>query len=120
MKTTIFKPGVFSLFFIALLMYLSCNKQNYIDVVPLQKISACGVNDPLNELTWLNELVIQSNTDKSGNYIGNIWIKNYQDKDIIVTDMSLGSGNNYFETDIGLRYTFFNDKTLSVRNNSAY
>lgn len=28
----------------------------------------------------------------------------------------IGSGNNYFETDIGLRYIFFNDKSSSNRS----
>lgn len=88
MKRTIFRPGVFSLFMIALMMYLSCNKQNNTAVIARQKISASGENNHLNELKWLKQPVIHSNNNKSGNYTGNILIKNYQDKDTNVPNMS--------------------------------
>jgi len=98
MKRKIFRPGVFSLFMIALMMYLSCNKQNNTEVVPRQKISAMSESNPLNELRWVKQPVIQSNNYKSGNYTGNIRIKNHRDKDMIMTDPSLSSCRIAFRT----------------------
>lgn len=96
MKRTIFRPGVFSLFMIALMMYLSCNKQNNTEVVLRQKISASGGNEPHNESKWLKEPVMQAN-NKSANYMGNIRIKNYHDKDTLLTYKHLGSGGIAFQ-----------------------
>ncbi|MEK7718447.1 MAG: hypothetical protein AAB347_02370, partial [Bacteroidota bacterium] len=45
------------------------------------------------------ELANQSLNDKTGNYVGSIWIITYEGSDIIVTDMALGSG--------GILYYFF-------------
>lgn len=74
MKKIIFKPGVLSIFFLALMMYLSCQKQNDNDVATLQRISASGVKVPLNEIKWLNKQAAKSNNIKPGNYLSNIWI----------------------------------------------
>jgi hypothetical protein len=78
------------------LLILSCyknEKDNYI--APCGKIkgfSACGVDDIGNNLKWLNDIIVTSKNDKTGNYLGRIWYKKYNNQDIIVTDMSLGSG----------------------------
>ncbi|HBE41811.1 MAG TPA: hypothetical protein DDW27_11520 [Bacteroidales bacterium] len=78
------------------MLFLSCDKtenDNYI--APCGKIincHACGVDDVGNNLKWLNDLIVTSQNDKTGNYLGRIWYKKYNDQDIIVTDMSLGSG----------------------------
>jgi len=63
MKTFILKPGVLSLFFIALMIYLSCQKQNHDEMVSFQKINSSGVNEPLKELKLPNAFVIKSITD---------------------------------------------------------
>ena len=86
------------------ILILSCDKNqkgNYI--APCSKIidfHACDVDDIGNNLKWLNDIILISKTDKTGNYLGRIWYKKYDNQDIIVTDMSLGSG--------GLAYHTFN------------
>ena len=76
------------------LVLLSCEKEdNYIE--PKNKISACGYDDPLNQLQWLNEMANKALIDNSGNYQGSIWIVSLTEADCIVTDMSLGSGGVY-------------------------
>jgi hypothetical protein len=94
----------FILIGIITLLILSCDKNekdNYI--APCGKIidfRACDVNDIGNNLKWLNDIIVTSKNDKSGNYLGRIWYKKYNEQDIIVTDMSLGSG--------GVAYYCFN------------
>ena len=63
------------------------------------EVEACGVSDPLNNLFWLKEIVDSENQNDI-EYMGAIWLKQYQDLDFFVTDMSLGSG--------GLAYCTFN------------
>lgn len=75
---------------------LSCEKEGNNYIKPLKEISACGYDDPLNQLEWLNELANKSLDDKTGNYIGSIWLITYENSDIIVTDMALGSGGIAF------------------------
>lgn len=75
------------------------NEEPAIPVIPINPIKACDSEDPLNELDWLNEFVSNALADKSGNYLGNIWIFRFSDNDIIATDMALGSG--------GILYHFF-------------
>ena len=43
-------------------------------------------------------MITKAENDKTGNYIGTIWLIKYKGKDIFVTDMALGSGGiaNYF------------------------
>lgn len=85
-------------FLLAVLFLNSCKKETDSYVAPLKQISACGMNDPLNDLKWLNELANKSKVDKSGNYQGNIWIKNYLNNDVIITDFALNSGGIAFHT----------------------
>lgn len=35
--------------------------------------SACGINNPKENIEWLANLIKKAETDKSGNYIGTIW-----------------------------------------------
>lgn len=81
---------------------LSCKKEHNNYIKPLKEISACRKADPLNQLEWLNKLANKSLHDKTGNYIGSIWVITFENSDIIVTDMSLGSG--------GIMYYFFDCK----------
>ena len=61
-------------------------------------VAGCNVNKDEN-LSWLDNLIDLSKTDKTGNYWGCIWLENYKGKDIYVTNMMLGSG--------GVMYWFF-------------
>ena len=63
-------------------------------------VKACGIEDIGNNLPWLNDIITTSIDDKTGNYFGKIWCKNYNGQDYIVTNMALGSG--------GLAYHTFN------------
>lgn len=78
------------------LFSLSCKKDDSTYIKPLKEISACGTEDPLNQLEWLHKLANKSLYDKTGNYIGSIWIITYENSDIIVTNMALGSGGIYW------------------------
>ncbi len=79
---------------LSVLFVLSCEKEdNYIE--PLNDISACGYSDPINQLTWLNEIANKATTDNSGNYLGSIWIVKQGKTDCIITDMAFGSGGIY-------------------------
>jgi len=87
------------------LLLLSCNSdfQNintdyYSDFQSTNTDNVCGCGQPQKELPWLKELIIKAETDKTGNYWGTIWLLNYKEQDIFVTDMMLGSGGiaNYF------------------------
>ena len=63
------------------------------------EIMACGVTHPEKNLPWLAELIEKAETDKTGNYLGRIWLEKFKGDDIFVTDMMLGSG--------GIAYWFF-------------
>lgn len=81
---------------LSILIIFSCNdkeEDNYI--VPINNISACECDDPLNQLEWLNEIANKALIDKTGNYQGNIWIVSQEATDYIITDMMLGSGGVY-------------------------
>jgi hypothetical protein len=92
------------------LLNLSCdNQKEDTYLAPCGKIvafNACGVNDIGNNLTWLNDIINSSKNDKTGNYIGRIWFKRYNNQDVIVNDMALGSG--------GLAYHSFNCSGVSI------
>ncbi|MCF6333840.1 MAG: hypothetical protein L3J11_11200 [Draconibacterium sp.] len=83
------------LFVVIAFFTLSCEKDEDTYIKPLKEINACGYDDPLNQLEWLHEIAYKSLNDKTGNYIGSIWIITHENKDIIVTDMALGSGGIY-------------------------
>ena len=53
--------------------------------------NACGITDIGNNLAWLNQLIVRSLNDQSLDYVGRIWVKNYDGQDYLVTDMPLGS-----------------------------
>ena len=66
----------------------------------INAICACGVSDPARDLPWLAELIEEAKTDNTGNYVGVIWLEDYNRQDVFVTNMMLGSG--------GLLYHVFN------------
>ena len=86
------------------LLLLSCDKKepdNYLaQCGKIINFHACGVDDIGNNLKWLNDIIVNSKNDKTGNYLGRIWYKKYNNQETIVTDMSLGSG--------GVAYYCFN------------
>lgn len=88
--------SMFLLIFVILILILSCDKnEKDTYLAPCGKIiefQACGVNDIGNNLLWLNDIINTSKSDKTGNYLGRIWYKKYNNQEIIVTDMILGSG----------------------------
>jgi hypothetical protein len=98
MKTRI----IFLLIGIISLLILSCDKKGKDNfTAPCGKIvdfHACGVDDIGNNLKWLNDIIVTSKTDKTGNYLGNIWYKKYNNQDFIVTNMMLGSGGLMYHT----------------------
>jgi len=80
--------------FCSVLFFNSCKKE------PKEKATnACGVIDPAKNITWLVELIEKAKTDKTGNYLGEIWLEKFKGQDIFVTNMMLGSG--------GVMYWFF-------------
>ena len=85
---------------------LACKKEHNNYIKPLKEISACGKKDPLNQLEWLNKLANKSLDDKTGNCIGSIWIITNKNSDIIITNMSLGSGE-FFDIYLTVMVTRF-------------
>jgi hypothetical protein len=76
----------------------------------------CGVNNPIKDIEWLASLVSKATNDTTGEYSGNIWITTYENKDYIISDMSMGFGGNIFrcyncrgEIDNVSDYNFFNN-----------
>lgn len=77
----------------------SCQNKDKIEIPAIdENIKACGIKQPQKNLPWLKELIKKAETDKTGNYLGTIWLIRYKERDIFVTDMALGSGGiaNYF------------------------
>lgn len=61
--------------------------------------TACGVSNPKENLRWLNDLIKKSESDKTGNYLGTIWLVEDEENDIFITNMMMGSG--------GIAYYYF-------------
>ncbi|MDR0795771.1 MAG: hypothetical protein LBE79_06950 [Tannerella sp.] len=68
--------------------------------------SSCDSKD--ENPPWLTKLIELSKTDKTGNYIGSIWLEKYKGQDIYVTNMGFGSG--------GVAYYFFDSSGASIIN----
>jgi hypothetical protein len=64
-----------------------------------ENIIACGVTNPGKNLAWLASIIEKAQEDTTGNYLGVIWLENYNGQDVFVTNMMLGSG--------GLAYHIF-------------
>ncbi|RIH65506.1 hypothetical protein D1164_10330 [Mariniphaga sediminis] len=65
----------------------SCiEKDNETYVTPLKEINACGNEDPLNSLEWLNARVLSESNPRDSEYVKSVWIKEYKGNDIIVID----------------------------------
>jgi hypothetical protein len=81
------KHTILSLLFCFLLLSCDRNKTAVDD-----EITACGVSQPQKKLEWLVKLIDKANTDITGNYIGTIWLEEYNNQDFFVTNMGIGSG----------------------------
>lgn len=57
-----------------------------------ENMFACGVSNPQKNIRWLKELIEKAEVDKTGNYLGTIWLEKYAGEDVFVIDMALGSG----------------------------
>lgn len=90
-KQNLIKTGL--IFLMLGLIIISCNKDKTKD---FKIIPACSVDNPTTDLDWLSEIISKAETDKTGNYLGNIWIKNYNGNDYIISDMMMGSGGVAF------------------------
>lgn len=69
-------------------LFFSCEKS----IENKQVISACGISEPQKNIEWLSKLIDKAEDDKTGNYMGTIWLEKYKGSDIFVTNMSMGSG----------------------------
>ena len=79
-------------------MFISCNSKSEFEndeVITLSNERTLH----LEKLQWLKDLIDLSKTDKTGHYLGCIWLENYKGQDIFVTNMMLGSG--------GVMYWYF-------------
>lgn len=102
---------------ITILFSLSCKDEDDLYIAPCGKViafNACGVNDIGNNLVWLKILIENSKNDLTGNYMGRIWFKKFNNQDLIITDMSLDSG--------GLAYHVFDcsGQNIVIDDNNLY
>ena len=86
-------------------LILSCRQETQDDMNTIIdcacKNSLLNIQENIQEnIPWLKDLINKMDTDKTGNYVGTIWLMKYQEQDIFVTDMALGSG--------GILYYFLN------------
>lgn len=93
-----------------MLVYIVCSHNTQNDI----KLTVCGCEQPPKDLPWLSELIKKAETDKTGNYVGTIWLEHYNGQEIFVTNMMLGSGGNL--------YYFFDceGKHLISKNGEGY
>lgn len=74
--------------------------------------AACGTSD----LSWLEEIIVKAEEDKrsgtyKGNYMGTIYLEDYQNEPVIFVRMAMGSGGlyGYVHRCDGSRVDFDND-----------
>ena len=78
--------------FYCILFLGSCEKEPKQEAVDEKAINACGVTDPAKNLPWLVKFIEKAESDMTGNYYGVIWLEKYNEWDVFVTNMMLGSG----------------------------
>jgi hypothetical protein len=78
--------------FCCILFLNSCEAELNNEAIDEKAINACGVTDPTKNLPWLVELIEKAKSDMTGNYYGIIWLEKYNEQDVFVTNMMLGSG----------------------------
>lgn len=67
----------------------ACKKESYF--VPLKEINACGVDDPLNQLNWLNRIVAEGQNVSTANFVECVWIIKLNEENFIVIEFGLTS-----------------------------
>jgi hypothetical protein len=107
MKTT---SVILSLVFMFLLYCCETDKWEKFPLKTAHEIEACGVQSPLNQLSWLRDLIIQSYNDP--NFIEMIWVKEYNKEDIFVVQYSVSSVAYYFFNCDGIRI-YPNDPSIT-------
>lgn len=111
------KRFIIYLFGLSILLSFSCKEKEDTYIAPCGTIIAftgCGVNDIGNNLSWLNNIIENSKNDQTGNYFGRIWFKKFNNQDLIITDMALGSG--------GLAYHVFDctGQNIVIEDSNLY
>ena len=85
------KPKIL-LFVLGLILFtLSCEKEGNNHIKPLKEISACGYDDPLNQIEWLKSKIINGKDPSKTSFIENVWIKEYGGGDVVVIGFGLTS-----------------------------
>ena len=77
------------LVFGVIFLTLSCEKEGNNYIKPLNEISACGYDDPLNQLKWLKSKIIEGKDSSKASFIEDVWIKECQED--VVVDYGLTS-----------------------------
>ncbi len=72
-------------FMIIVISIISCRN----DPIETEEIEACGFSNPKEELVWLKDLIAKADTDKTGKYLGSIYL---EENDLFWVRMSLGTG----------------------------
>ncbi len=85
-----------SLTFAFMFVFQSCETDRWegYHLISHNEIEACGNVNPLNNLSWLRGLIIQSWNEP--NFIEMIWVKKYKGEDIFVVDYSVSSVMFYY------------------------
>ena len=67
----------------------SCKKEE--PPIIEESVTACGIEDPAKNIPWLAELIATAEKDTTANYLGTIWLAEYEEQDYIVVNMTLGT-----------------------------
>ena len=82
-----------SILFSIILIYIftSCeeDKWKFVFIESVNQINACGVDDPLNDLKWLHNLILESINKPI--YVERIWVKRNDNEEIFVLQYALTS-----------------------------
>ena len=98
--------------FLIVLIGIGACSDNGFYIEPLKPITVCSVNNPLNDLKWLHSKIV--NPENNMNPVEFVWVKSYNEKDIIVIRNLVSSvayasyncsGENVIISDI----TFYNN-----------
>ncbi len=106
MKTTV-------IFYIFIIFSLSsCKKDTDSTFESENNISACGVNDPINQLKWLNQKITKGQNTATSDFVESVWVKQFDGEDIIVINFGLTSS----------MYSTFNcsGKTINIQNQDFF
>ncbi len=86
MKSKVLFPLLLIIFFT-----LSCKKGNDTYIKPLNVLNACGKEDPLNQLGWLNSKIRDGKDPSNINFVESVWIKEFEGEYIVIINFGLTS-----------------------------